>query len=242
MNTYVLIHGAWFGGWCWSKLTPLLEQAGHRTVTFDLPAHGEDSSPVSSASLQSYTDRVAQVLEQQPEPVILVAHSMGGVVASQVAERHPERIQTLVYVSAYLLRESESLHQIVGSDREAKLGTYLVVNEPQGTLGIREEGLKEALFADCPDEDVSRAKAQYRDEPLAPLATPVSVSTERFGRVPRVYIQTLQDRVVSPTAQKQMYTASPCQQVFSLETGHLPFFAAPDKLAAHLLSLSSKVR
>jgi hypothetical protein len=98
------------------------------------------------------------------------------------------------------------------------------------------------LFADCPDEDVSRAKAQYRDEPLAPLATPVSVSTERFGRVPRVYIQTLQDRVVSPTAQKQMYTASPCQQVFSLETGHLPFFAAPDKLAAHLLSLSSKVR
>ena len=238
MNTYVLIHGAWLGEWCWSKLTPLIEQAGHRIVTFDLPAHGEDSSPVSSASLQSYTDRVAQMLEQQPEPVILVAHSMGGVVASQVAEQHPERIQTLVYVSAYLLRESESLSQIAGSDREARLGSYFVINEPQGTLGIREEGLKEVLFADCPDEDVSRAQIKYRDEPLAPLVTPLSVSMQRFGRVPRVYIQTLQDRVVSPAAQKQMYTATPCQLIFSLETGHLPFFAAPDKLAAHLLSLS----
>jgi hypothetical protein len=80
----------------------------------------------------------------------------------------------------------------------------------------------------------------YRDEPLAPLATPITVSTERFGRVPRVYIQTLQDRVVSPAAQKQMYTATPCQRVFSLETGHASFFAAPDKLAAHLLSLSQE--
>lgn len=238
MSTFILMHGAWLGEWCWYKLTPLIEQAGHRVVTFDLPAHGEDSSPVSSASLQSYIDRAAQMLDQQPEPAIVVAHSMGGVVASGLAEKHPERIQTLVYLSAYLLRNGESLYELAGADRDAKIGPYFVVNEPQGTLGIQEAGLKEAFFADCPDEDVVRAKALYRDEPLAPLATPVSISAERFGRVPRVYIQTLADRVISPAAQKQMYTATPCRQVLSLETGHASFFAAPERLAAHLISLS----
>ena len=77
MSTFVLIHGAWLGAWNWNKLTPLLEQAGHRVITFDLPGHGEDHTPVATISLQSYVDRVTQVLDQQPEPVILVAHSMG---------------------------------------------------------------------------------------------------------------------------------------------------------------------
>jgi pimeloyl-ACP methyl ester carboxylesterase len=178
------------------------------------------------------------MLDQQSEPIILVAHSMGGTVATQLAEQHPEHIQTLVYLSAYLLGNGESLYQIAGSDRDAKIGPYFFLNESQGTLGIREEGLKEVFFSDCPDEDVARAKALYRDEPLAPLATPVRISTERFGRVPRVYIQTLHDQVISPTVQKQMYTATPCQQVLSLETGHASFFAAPEKLAVHLISLN----
>lgn len=163
---------------------------------------------------------------------------MGGIVASQVAEQHPERIKTLVYLSAYLLRNGETLYQIAGADSDAKIGPYFVVNEAQGTLGVREDGLQEAFFFDCSAEDITRAKSLYRDEPLAPLATPVAITPQNFDRVPRVYIETLHDRVVSPIAQKKMYRATPCDQVLSLETGHASFLAAPEKLVSHLNSLT----
>ena len=86
MSTYVLVHVSWGGAWCWDRVAPLLEQAGHHVVAFDLPAHGEDTTPVEQVTLASYTDRVVAVLDAQSEPVILVGHSHGGVVITQVAE------------------------------------------------------------------------------------------------------------------------------------------------------------
>ncbi len=50
MSTYVLVHGGWHGQWCWDKVAPLLRQVGHQVVTFDLPAHGQDKTPLSLAS------------------------------------------------------------------------------------------------------------------------------------------------------------------------------------------------
>jgi len=69
------------------------------------------------------------------------------------------------------------------------------------------------------------------------MATPVAVTQENFGRVPRVYIECLQDRAIPPALQKQMYTATPCRNVLSMDTSHSPFFSAPRALADHLLAL-----
>jgi hypothetical protein len=74
-------------------------------------------------------------------------------------------------------------------------------------------------------------------EPNAPVAMPLHITQEHFGRIPRVYIETLRDRGVSPSLQKKMYTALPCQMVMSMETSHSPFFSAPQELARHLTSL-----
>ena len=104
MATYVLIHGAWHGGWCWDKIVPLLKKEGHKVEAPDLPGHGRDKTPIPEISLQSYTDRVCRILDTQSEPVILVGHSMGGVVITQAAQHRPEKIKTLVYLSAMLPR------------------------------------------------------------------------------------------------------------------------------------------
>ncbi len=89
-HTYVLVHGAFSDSNAWQKVTPLLEKEGHKVVTLDLPAHGKDTTPVEQASLQGYTDRVLQAVDAQQKPVILVGHSMGGTVISQVAEQRPD--------------------------------------------------------------------------------------------------------------------------------------------------------
>jgi pimeloyl-ACP methyl ester carboxylesterase len=110
----------------------------------------------------------------------------------------------------------------------------LVMSEDQTSATIREDVIGEALLADCSDEDVKRAKSRFVPRAVAPFATPLAVTEENFGRVPRVYIETLQDRAVSPSFQKEMYERLPCQNVVSMETSHSPFFSAPEELAGHL--------
>ena len=104
MSTFVLIHGAWHGGWAWNNVAALLRTEGHTGHTPDLPGHGSDQTAVGEVTLQAYVDRVTAVIDSCPEPVVLAGHSMGGVVISQTAEQRPQRICALVYVCAFLLR------------------------------------------------------------------------------------------------------------------------------------------
>ncbi len=240
MSTYVLVHGAWHGSWCWEKVVPLLRQAGHQVQTLDLPGHGQDRTPIREITLAAYTKRVCETLDAQAEPVILVGHSMGGMVITQVAEERPEKIQTLVYLTAFLPQNGQSLLQIARTNSDSLLTPNLMVNEEQGYLTFKERApLKDIFYGDCPDEDVARAKSLLVLQAIAPMATPVRISAEHFGRVPRVYIECLCDRTISPSIQKMMYMATPCQTILSMETSHSPFFSAPQELVLHLTSLKS---
>lgn len=242
MSTYVLIHGSWHGGWCWEKVAQSLKRAGHNVETPDLPGHGDDETPVSQISLRSYAERVCQVLDAQSEPVILVGHSMGGIAISQAAEYRPNKVETLVYLTGNLLRNGESLLQVAQEDKQSLVAPNLVIHDGKGVATIREEIIKNVFYSDCSEEDVARARSLLSPEPLAPLATPISVTEENFGRIPRVYIKLLRDLANSPSAQKRMYTALLCRKVISMNTSHSPFFSAPEELVGHLLSLRGGMR
>jgi pimeloyl-ACP methyl ester carboxylesterase len=240
MSRYVLVHGAWHGSWCWEKVAPLLRQAGHRVETLDLPGHGQDRTPIREITLAAYTKRVCEALDAQAEPVMLVGHSMGGIVITQVAEERPEKIQMLVYLTAFLPQNGESLLQLARMNTDSLLAPNLMANEEQGYLTFKEGApLKEIFYADCPDEDVARARSLLVLQAIAPMATPVRTTAEHFGRVPRVYIACLRDRTITPPMQKMMYTTAACQTILSMETSHSPFFSAPQELARHLTGLSS---
>lgn len=237
MSTFVLVHGAWHGSWCWDKIIPLLRKEGHKVEAPDLPGHGRDKTPIPEISLQAYTDHVCQILDAQPEPVILVGHSMGGVVITQAAEYRPEKIKILVFLTAFLPQNGESLLQLAGGDTEALVLPNLIMAEDQSYATVRDESIKEAFYGDCSDEDVKRAKSLLVPQAAAPFATPVNTSKERFGSVRRVYISCLRDKAISPALQEKMYKALPCEKVISMDTSHSPFFSAPEGLVGHLLSL-----
>ena len=238
MSTFVLIHGGWHGAWCWDRVAPLLEQAGHEVVALDLPGHGEDLTPAVEVTLESYTDRVIGALDALPEPVVLVGHSLGGVVISQAAERRPGKIEKLVYLCALLLPSGKSAIEASQEDGGSVILKNAEVEADLGRITLSEAGMREALYHDCPEEDFERARRLISPQPLAPLGTPVEVTGDSFGSVRRTYVHTTQDRVVSPAAQEKMYAELPCEKVVSMATGHLPFFAAPEELAGHLDSLA----
>jgi pimeloyl-ACP methyl ester carboxylesterase len=238
MSTFVLIHGAWHGAWCWRKVTSRLEKLGHRVVAPDLPGLGDDRTPVERVSLPMWTRHVCDILDAESEPVILVGHSRGGIVLSEVAEQRPDKIRALVYLTAFLVRDGECLFDLAQRDMSSLVAGNMVMSPDKLCSTVREEFLRDAFYALCSDEDFELARRRLRPEPTVPLATPVRVTAENFGRVPRIYVQCLRDRAIPPALQEQMYSASPCREVRTLDTDHSPFFSAPDELTAHLHELA----
>jgi pimeloyl-ACP methyl ester carboxylesterase len=239
MATYVLVHGPWHGGWCWEHVAPLLRAAGHRVETPDLPGHGDDRTPAAEITLRLYAEAIERVVSTLPEPAGLVGHGTSGAVISEVAGRSPERVSLLVYLAAFLLQDGESVLDVGLTDRDSLLLENLVTYPTQGVMTVCPGSLRDIFYHDCPDDVVATAIARIGPEPIAPAATPVAVTPERFGRVPRVYVETRHDRALGYPLQRRMHRHLPCEQVHTLATGHAPFFAAPEALASCLLRIEA---
>src|SRR5271169_3209137 len=112
MSTYVLVHGAWHGSWCWKRVRKALQAAGHEVFTPTLTGVGERSHLGStSVSLSTHTADVVNLIRwEELSDVILCGHSYGGCVISGVADRIPDRIGALVYLDAFVLENGQSLH------------------------------------------------------------------------------------------------------------------------------------
>lgn len=238
MSVFVLVHGAGSGAWVWYKVKPLLEQHSHTVIAPDLPGHGKDKTPLADVTLAAYVERVCQILNEQPEPVVLVGHSMGGGIITQAAEYCPDRIRTLVYLAGYLPENGQTMLGISQEDTETLLLANAVFSEDQLAVSFRPEALKQVGYGDCSDEDMALVQALLIPQAAAPMTTPISTTPERFGQVPRVYIECLQDYTIGPATQKRLYTALPCKKVISMDTSHNPYLSAPQTLAEHLLALA----
>jgi pimeloyl-ACP methyl ester carboxylesterase len=237
MAIFVLVHGHMHGAWCWDKVVPLLEAGGHRVVAIDLPGRGGDKTPHEALTLQHFVDATAAVVQAQDAPVILVGHSAGGTVLSALSERMPERITRLVYAAAILLADGESIFSAFVP--EAPQDGAIAVEGANAVMTDRAK-LQRRFYNTCSDVDAAWALDRVCPEPIGPMMNPVHVTAERFGRVPRTFIQTLQDNAVFIDQQRAMCAAMPCD-VIEMDTDHSPFLCAPQAFAAHLAALARQV-
>jgi len=237
MATFLLIHGAWHGAWCWHKLTPLLTAGNARVVAPDLPSMGDDITPPNVITLDYWAAFIAELVAREPEPVTLVAHSRGGVVASRVAELLPDRVRRIAYVAAYLLPARGTLAAEARRDAGSLIPANMIPAATGLTCTVRADVVRQAFYNRCSDADAEFARSRLSPEPLKPLVTPLEITPQRYGRVPRTYIHTTFDHVITPTAQRQMVEALPCDLVRTLETDHSPFLSQPDALARMLISI-----
>lgn len=231
MATFLLVHGAWHGAWCWAKLIPALEARGHKAVAIDLPGHGADRTPPDEVTLEAYARAVAEAAADLPERPIVVGHSMGGPAIAAGAERAPEAILRLVFLCAFLPRNGDVVLALNANDPKSLVPGLLVPSADGVTTGANPDLLRDVFYADCEEEDIALARASLTPQPLAPLAVPMELTPGRFGSIPRDYIICEQDRAISAGYQREMLKAVPCERVMELETSHSPFFSAPEKLA-----------
>ncbi|KAD7117817.1 hypothetical protein E3N88_05085 [Mikania micrantha] len=102
---FVLVHGACHGAWCWFKLKPLLEAAGHRVSAFDLSASGINTKTIQQvATLSEYSKPLLEFMTTIPpeEKVVLVGHSLGGMNVSLAMEKFPEKVAVGVFLTAFM--------------------------------------------------------------------------------------------------------------------------------------------
>jgi pimeloyl-ACP methyl ester carboxylesterase len=238
----ILIHGSWHGAWCWYKVVPHLRAAGHTLHVPDLPAHGRDWRFVRGRlGLTAMTRPLCRMLDQLPEPAMIVAHSRGGIIASQLAELRPDKIHSCVYLAAYMLRNGERVADYFRKDKSSLVRKHIQIQRSSLTDSLPEHVQRETLYADCDEADVELARSLLSAEPSLPALTRLRLSPSNYGRVPRHYIQLSEDRAVTLALQKTMIENSPCASVHSLQASHSAYFSRPLELANVILDIAKKL-
>ncbi len=238
MAIFVMIHGAWHGGWCFEPLRPLLEAKGHSLIAPDLPGMGGSDAELAAVTLSGWADFGADIVRNQSEPVILCGHSRGGIVISEVAERVPERVKSLVYICAMMLPDGMS--RAGWREHGQPNPAFLAIQKehPSGHARVIDTANAAAVFAQLSaPEMVANALARLKAEPEGPRTAKLRLTPERYGRVPRHYVECLYDKTIPVEDQRLMQSFSPCDSVVALEADHSPFLSVPVALANALLAL-----
>jgi putative intracellular protease/amidase len=235
--TYVLVHGAWADESAWGFIRNDLAKNAN-VVAINLPAHGADNTWGNQVTLQDYVKKVSDIINAQPDKVILVGHSMAGIIVSQVAENMPSKVDKIIYVSAYLPKNGEDLLSLSKMDAQSKVGGALEFSADYKTASIKKEMIAPAVCDDCPPYMKDVLVKYHRAEPAGPLSEKVNLG-KNFASVPKFYIHTANDSAVGFDLQKAMVkTNGTIKQTFTMNTSHLPFVVQPEEFLKILTKIN----
>ncbi|MGW4984209.1 alpha/beta fold hydrolase [Streptomyces mirabilis] len=221
--TFLLVHGAWHRSTCWAPLQDELAATGWRSEAIDLPSAGEQREP--SAGLYDDAEEIAARLRHMEGPVVVVAHSYGGLPVTEVVGDHPD-VARLVYLAAYMPTEGESASSIHGIPvPEDVSGVAPLFTDPRAMF-----------YGDLSDADAERAIGQLVPQSLRSLTQKTTRSAWRT--VPSTYVVCEQDQVFPVTLQEKY--AAQATNAQRLPTSHSPFLSAPGRLAALLARVAAE--
>lgn len=237
MAIFVLVHGAWSGGWIWKKVTPLLRSAGHEVFTPTLSGLGERVHlAYPDLSLNTHIQDIVNLLQfEDLREVILVGHSYGGMVITGVADRASDHLAHLVYLDAFVPMDNQSLHDLVPAG--ARPYDYALAQQ-------RGNGWRIPLYPEQTigtDEDMHWLTTRWTDQPLLTFDQPIHLSNSHAtSLLPHTYIHCTQkpdDDFFAHFAQQ--FSGQPGWQVFELPTGHAAHVTMPHELVKLLLKVAS---
>lgn len=234
-RTYVLVHGAWHGGWCWRYVAERLLKAGHHVYTPTQTGLGERKHLMSaSITPDTFINDVLNVIEMEDlKDVYLVGHSFGGRSISGVADRAPGRLRRLVYLDAGLPENGKSAFDLMASDvRDARLkaaqefsGGLSMPPPPPTSFGVTDAG------------DMAWIESHLTPHPTATYALPITIEHEIGNGVPATYIRCTNPGYGNTIKSAEYAKSRPDWQYLEIHTGHDAMISAPAELTDMLLGL-----
>ncbi len=228
MATFGLVHGAYHGAWCWSRLRAELEGRGHRVLTLDLPC--ED--PQASAS--EYADAAIEAFADAGDDLVVVRHSLAGLTIPLVAVRRP--VSRLVYLCAMLPRPGRTHDDVLGEEpdmagpRPDEPTTY---TDRPGATHWYPKAAAGMFFSDCSTDVASWAASRLGGQhwkitaEVSPLAA--------WPDTPRSVVIGSEDLVINPAWSRRVAPAVLGVTAIELDCGHSPFLSIPAVLANVLI-------
>jgi pimeloyl-ACP methyl ester carboxylesterase len=225
----------------------------------DAAAFASEPSPNASVTQEDRTRAVIALVEntrrQTGAPIVLVGHSLGGLTVTAVAETIPEQLHAVIYLCAYMVPPGMSTNTIIQDpSMSGSLVRALIKADPKEVGAMRidwrsedsdyREQLRLAFASDVSPTDFAlELTHMHCDEPVQPFLTPSVMTAERFGRVPRHYLGTLEDRAIPIAAQDVMISAvdiamGNLTHAKTLATSHAPYLSQPDAVAETLLAIA----
>lgn len=233
---FLFLHGSWHGAWCWHKVLPFVAGERHEALAIDLPGRGRAPATPALVGMKTMVDAAAAALSHA-EKTTIVVHSRNGIVASMLAERHPEKVARIIYLAAFMLPNGRRVLDYL-PDKGSLLTGNVDINRIAFWDRLRPEAYREALYADCSEADVALARALLTREPVRPALTRLKLTDARYGRVPRAYIRLSDDRAVSLALQDRLLSETRVDRVESLQASHSAYFSQPEALARSVLKLA----
>ena len=273
----LFLHGFWHGSWCWADVLARVTGAGARALAVDMAGHGllarrpealtrrpfdpgllaTEVSPVADVDLDQAGDLLVSQLEQLAggNPVVVVAHSMGGAVLSRAAQLAPELVAHAVYLTAFMPASgvpSVAYPQL--PENEGALADAAFVADPAviGALRIDvasgdpayRQRLRAALYGDIDPAAADAAIALLTPDAPAGIALGATTLTQGgWGSVPRTYVRCTQDFTIRPALQQKFiadadaaFPANPTV-VHTLDASHSPFLSMPGQVADIVVKL-----
>lgn len=265
MRNVVLVHGFWHGSWCWSPITVRLAARGIPSVAVDLDGHGlgavspqsrwsdpfdpfafaNEPSPVAAVTASSAAATLVRQLHEigGGVPCVVVAHSMGGTVATAAAELAPELFAHLMYVTAFApVSGHATADYIVLPENEGDMVGSLLAADPAvvGALRIRAEDQRPQVrecFYNGINETVADAAIALLsvDGPRAIPGETLTVTRGRYGTIAHSYVMCKRDNAVRPPLQRRLIreidaVSVTSTRVFELDSSHSPFLSHPEEL------------
>jgi pimeloyl-ACP methyl ester carboxylesterase len=231
MATYVLIHGAWHGGWCWRSVAPVLRRAGHEVYAPSLTGLGERRHLAGrEIDLDSHIEDVTGLLEMEDlDDVVLVGHSYGGMVVTGAADRAAERIRHLVYLDAFVPEDGRCLLDYAVPERAARM---------------REEGERTGFVSPPPmslwgltqPEHLAFVGPREVRHPFATMAQKISLgNAAALASLPKTFIYCSSPATGSFDQFAAKYRHDPAWRFHELKTGHDAMLLMPEAVTRILL-------
>jgi pimeloyl-ACP methyl ester carboxylesterase len=221
----VLVHGAWHGPWCWSKVVGPMRDRGLNVHTIKLPSSGPEPSKL--ADLYGDAAFVRAKLDEIDDDVVVVAHSYGGIPTTEGAAG-AANVARIVYLTAFMLDEGESLFAAVGAVEP----DWWIKDEQE--LSLVPGRPEELFYNDCSPEDTADAVRRLEPQSLPAMRQPLR--SVAWRDVPSTYVICDQDNAIPVVAQE--YMAKRAGDVRRMDASHSPFLSRPDEVVALITELA----
>jgi pimeloyl-ACP methyl ester carboxylesterase len=238
-KTFVLAHGSWHGGWCWSRVAERLRGAGHVVHTPSYTGMGDRAHLLHKGiTIETFVDDLVQAVENAgPAPVVLVGHSFGGVPVTGVADRIPERIAHLIYLDAVILESGKHAFSAyppdeadarVKSAAQATGGLAVPVPHPLPPIwGLGQEG----------EPDYDWVRSQLSPHPLHSYTTALTLCGPVGNNVSRTYIHCTKPSHPLLEDSRNLVRSLTGWQWIELAAPHEAMITHPDEVAGLLLQV-----